>query len=86
MASQVCVYSLSEALTVLREFGFRQGSSTKALRSFWPWEGLATHTPAAAELAAQAADVASAARYFEVTLSLLLTLSVNSCPAFVVIQ
>ena len=53
---------------------------------FWVWEGLATHTPAAAELAAQAADVASAARYFEVTLSLLLTLSVNSCPAFVVIQ
>ena len=34
---------------------------------FWVWEGLATHTPAAAELAAQAADVASAARYFEVT-------------------
>ena len=33
---------------------------------FWVWEGLATHTPAAAELAAQAADVASAARYFEV--------------------
>lgn len=32
---------------------------------FWVWEGLATHTPAAAELAAQAADVASAARYFE---------------------
>lgn len=35
---------------------------------FWVWEGLATHTPAAAELAAQAADVASAARYFEVGL------------------
>lgn len=34
---------------------------------FWVWEGLATHTPAAAELAAQAADVASAARYFEVS-------------------
>lgn len=33
---------------------------------FWVWEGLATHTPAAAELAAQAADVASAAKYFEV--------------------
>lgn len=32
---------------------------------FWVWEGLATHSPAAAELAAQAADVASAARYFE---------------------
>lgn len=34
---------------------------------FWVWEGLATHTPAAAELAAQAADVASAAKYFEVS-------------------
>ncbi len=38
---------------------------------FWVWEGLATHTPAAAELAAQAADVASAARYFEVSLQAL---------------
>jgi len=55
---------------------------------FWVWEGLATHTPAAAELAAQAADVASAARYFEVTLSLslLVTLSVNSYSPFVVNQ
>lgn len=39
---------------------------------FWVWEGLATHTPAAAELAAQAADVASAAKYFEVSTASLL--------------
>ena len=47
---------------------------------FWVWEGLATHTPAAAELAAQAADVASAARYFEVRS--LLRLNVKMCKGF----
>ncbi|KAK9815889.1 hypothetical protein WJX72_011499 [[Myrmecia] bisecta] len=31
----------------------------------WIWEGLATYAPQAAELACQAADVASAAKYFE---------------------
>lgn len=32
---------------------------------FWIWEGLATHAPEAAQLACEAADAASAAKYFE---------------------
>ena len=35
---------------------------------YWIWEGLATHAPAAAQLACEAADLASAAKYFEVIL------------------
>ena len=36
----------------------------------WVWEGLAAYDPDAAELAVEAADVASSARYFTVYLSL----------------
>ena len=95
MACQVCLYSSSDALTVLCQLGQarKQHKGFEKLLAlgglweivkgkgkaitpapFWVWEGLATHTPAAAELAAQAADVASAARYFEVILSLLVML------------
>lgn len=45
----------------------------------WIWEGLATHAPAAAQLACEAADLASAAKYFEVILPQYIPVPCTTC-------